>query len=80
MPSWEWSVESAGHTSRVLRHKPCKVLDPDSAPFRRKCRCNLGSNTLQSAGWFDRFSTSRLSGISGLGKKLLGELCRGTFS
>ena len=34
--SWEWSVESTRHTSEAPRHKLCKVLEPGSAPFRKK--------------------------------------------
>ena len=73
-----WSVESTRHTSGVLRHKPCKELDPGSAPFHRKCCCNLRANTSQSVSGICRLLASRLRGISVLGKMPLEELYRST--
>ena len=47
--SLEWWVELTRHKFRRPCHKLYKELGPDSAPFRRKRRCTVHANTLQSA-------------------------------
>ena len=47
--SLEWWAELTRHKFRGPCHKLCIELGPGSAPFRRKRRCTLHANTLQSA-------------------------------
>ena len=49
VPSLEWWVELTRHTFQRLRRKLCIELGLGSAPFRRKCCCNLHASNLQSA-------------------------------